>query len=276
MFARISSTTLMLGALALAASATACNSPDQVVAGQLAVNSFPAPVTSVRVVQNGRTVVEQSVSADGRFSVSVPPGAGYRIEFAAAAGAPALVFPRRAGAVDSTFRVQRGGAPFDLGMVHYIGDPAGQTYSYGPGVDSGDTDDVECEDGIDPATGDVCVDDDDDEGASCEADDGDDDDVECEDGVDANTGLPCDDGDDDAADTDADDVECEDGVDANTGLPCDDDDDGELPDEAAIADHNLPSSVGCGEEDDDDDDDNVECEDGVDANTGLPCNEDGE
>jgi hypothetical protein len=39
-----------------------------------------------------------------------------------------------------------------------------------------------------------------------------------------------------------------DGADATTGAPCVDDDAADLPGEAAVADHNLPPALGCGDE----------------------------
>lgn len=250
-------TSLALGALALAIGACSSQTSDQVVSGQLSLSSFPANVTTVRAVQGGVVVVEQPVAADGRFSLALPPGSGYRIEFATDSSSPTLVFPRQAGTIDSSFTVAKGGAPFDLGMVHYIGDPATHNYAYGPGPSS-DGDNSQCEDGIDPNTGDVCVDDNDDEGASCGNDTGD---SETADGTDT--------GDSETADgTDTGDGEATDGTDTGDGETADGTDNADTPGDAAVADHNLPSSVGCGGETDGD---NVQCEDGVDATTGLPC-----
>lgn len=312
---------IVLAASVLALVATACGSgaPARLatssgalaLSGRVDAASFPLAATEVRALRGNQVVARAPVGLDGAFVLSVPAGVRYRLDFAYGPAAARLVFPRAAGAIDSAFDVTGDGA-FDLGTVRYVGDPTTHTFRYrtttgaltdgaAAGTPDGDTDDVECEDGIDPATGAICVDDDggdaagmcgDDQESEDDAADGDTDDVECEDGVDLATGAECDGGpaanaDDDGAengeaedgpgDGDTDQVECEDGVDPATGAECDggpaaNADDGAeggsaeagdaVPTDAAMADHNLPSTLGCAAaESDDDQDDPDEQED---------------
>lgn len=222
-------------ALALAGGCASQTSP-QVVSGRVDATTFPATVTTAQVLRAGQVVAEAPVAADGSFSLTIPAGANYHIAFASATGKPGLVFPRSVGTIDVSFAVRGGGAPFDLGMVRYVGDPTGHTYVYNAAPADGD--DIECEDGIDPNTGAVCVDDDDEGAGSCE---GDGDDSNCEDGIDPATGAECDGG--PSANTDG-------GAEEADGETEDD----AVPGEAAVADHNLPASVGCGEDDEESDD----------------------
>lgn len=219
------------------AGACATQATPQNINGRVDPATFPTSVTRAQVLRAGQIVTEGPIAADGSFSLTIPAGNRYHIVFAGPAGQPGLVFPRSAGTLDASFDVRGGSAPFDLGTVRYVGDPRGRTYTYrSPAAED---DDVECEDGVDPNTGAVCVDDDDDEGAgsgSCESGDGDD--VNCEDGIDPATGAECDGG--PAANQD-------DGTEADDGETADD----EVPGDAAVADHNLPSSIGCDSEDDD-------------------------
>lgn len=197
----------------------------QVVVGRVATTSFPYPVDTVRAVRGGRTVAEAPVAGDGAFSIAIPAGDGYRLELAAAGGRAGLVFPRQLGTIERTFNVRGHQAPFALGAVRYLGDPASHTYKTTTGADG------ECQDGTDPATGAVCVDDHED-GGSCADDSG----GNCENGIDPATGLACDGG--PAANQD-------DGTEADGETPTDDG-----PTDGAVADHNLPSAIGCGDEQD--------------------------
>jgi hypothetical protein len=163
------------------------------------------------------------------------------------------VFPRTTGKLDTTFRMSGGGAAVALGSVrHYDSAPAGGFMSVGtskqllssePAPAEGDGD-GECEDGVDAATGAVCVDDD--AEAVCEAGDGDgevDDDAE---GAESEAS--------DAAETEED-GECEDGIDAATGAACVDDD-ADPTGAMAVPEHNAPDDVaGCDEEGEEEDDD---------------------
>ena len=124
--------------------------------------------------------------------------------------------------------------PFDLGMVRFVGDPTSRAYQQRPagGVATADQ---ACEDGVDATTGAVCVDDNDEGGAgTCEGDGG----VDCQDGIDPATGAECDGG-PAANPTDGTEVGGGDG----DGETADD----TLPGQAAVADHNLPAAIGCGE-----------------------------
>ena len=263
------------------------------VTGQIDTSSFGSPINTVQLLGGGNIIAEAPIGADGRFELAIPPGSGYQIVFASGNTATTLIFPRQSGTIDTRFEVLGGGS-FDLGTVRYIGDPRVQSYQFSAmsekDADQEDDDEIECEDGVDPNTGAVCVDDDDDEVAGMcgveedgyndgdenddsgdddgdedddeESDDEDDDDVNCEDGIDSTTGLECDGGPDANADDDGD----EDDDDDNDG----DDDDGEesddeVPSDAAVADHNLPSSLGCPDSED------VDCENGIDTATGLEC-----
>ncbi|MBI5487477.1 MAG: hypothetical protein HY905_09105 [Deltaproteobacteria bacterium] len=214
--------------LAAAGSGCASEPGPHVVSGTLALSSFPEPIWAVHVVQAGGSVTGTVVAADGTFTLTIPPGQGYRIELVGGSGRPVLVFPRAAGDIEASFAVRGGGTPFDLGLVRYVGDPLSHTYAYLAATGDPAGADVECEDGIDAATGAVCVDDDDEEGA------GECDEEEEEEGDDSVDG------------------ECVDGFDAVTGAPCVDEDAEPLPAEAAVAEHNLPPELGCGDEEDDD------------------------
>jgi hypothetical protein len=241
-------------------------STPQMINGVVSQGTFPAPVTSVRVVSTAKVVYEAQVDVHGAFSLIVPTGTAYEIELLSGSDSAGLVFPRAAGGIDAAFDVAASQAPFDVGAVRYIGDPSALGFKYVQSQVDGetDTDNVECEDGIDPATGEVCVDDQEEDNACDDGDhhgdgDGDGDgDTDADGDADADSDADTDD-DADAdsdgdGDTDTDDVECEDGVDPATGLPCEDGvDDGEtvqndLPTAAALAEHNLPSSVGCGDD----------------------------
>ena len=212
--------TLAAGVLAVGCSSSA----PQVVSGRVERTGFPASVDAVRVVQSGAAVVESPVASDGSFSLTIPPGKGYRIELVST-GQPGLVFPRQTGVIDAAFAIRNGTKPFDLGMVRFVGDAKARTYKTAGGEG------VECENGLDP-NGAVCVDDA--EGATCESDGGGD----CVDGIDA-TGNECDGG------PSANQNDGESGT--GDGETADD----ALPGQAAVADHNLPAAIGCGEAGDD-------------------------
>lgn len=272
---------LSLLAVALA-SACASQGAPQVVTGNAQVATFPNGVSRVRALRAGEVVAEAVVGAGGAFSLTIPVGVQTNIDFVSRPGPVGLVFPRSTGTIEVSFDVRGGGSPFDLGAVRYVGDPTGHTYHYGPTPAGGGGDgsagdgesgdgggDGECEDGIDPSTGAVCVDDEGDGGDSCEGDDGGEGDHECEDGIDPATGAECDGGpaangdggegggsdDGSAGEGDgsgSDDGEAGDGGDG--GGDDGEDGDGGLPGEAAVADHNMPSAIGCGDDGADDDD----------------------
>ena len=198
----------------------------------------------MRVVGDAGVVTRSALDKNGAFALTVPKGRGYRLVFATD-GDVGVVFPRSSGALQSSFDVLAAGPTFDLGAVRYIGDPAAASYTFYSTSSASEEADGECEDGVD-SMGAVCVDDDDDEGASCEAEE--------DDGIDSATGLECDGG--PAANTDTDESEGDEA-----------EDEASLPAEAAVAEHNLPSALGCESEDGDD----VNCEDGIDPATGLEC-----
>ncbi len=226
---RTLSVPLTVAAGLLAAACSSSPPSPQVVAGRIEQASFPTPITAVRVMDAAATVTESLVAGDGSFSLTIPPGHGYRITLVSA-DRPGLVFPRQSGTVEVAFAVRNGTTPFDLGMVRFVGDPTSRAYQQRPagGVATADQ---ECEDGVDATTGAVCVDDNDEEGAGvCEGDGG----VNCEDGIDPATGAACDGG--PAANQD-------DGTEAGDGEA----DDDTLPGQAAVADHNLPAAIGCSE-----------------------------
>jgi hypothetical protein len=228
--------------LTMAAMLFGCDMPPtestQVISGVVAQDTFPSPVTEVRVVSGTTVVNEAQVDVNNAFTLIVPPGKGYQIEFLSSTNGAGLVFPRSAGSVETKFDVAASQSPFDMGAVRYIGDPSARNFLFANLQD--ENGDAECgqEGEFEGENEDVCVDDDA-ENEACEDDD--DDDGECEqEGENEGENEGCDD------DGDDDDGEVE------------DDDDGVLPSEAAVADKNLPSSLGCGEDDEDDDD--VECE----------------
>jgi hypothetical protein len=152
--------------------------PTQVISGVVAQDTFPSPVTTVRVVSAGNVVTEAAVGSQGGFVFALPVGKGYSIEFVSGSRRPGLVFPRKAGGIDATFDIADSQSAFDMGTVRYIGDPSALGFKYVTDYDNdeGDNDDVECEDGIDLETGLPCVDD----NAEDEACEDDDDDDECE------------------------------------------------------------------------------------------------
>jgi len=220
----------LLFALGLVSVGCGSSVGSQTVSGRVAQDTFATPVDLVTAVRKGSAVVDAPVGPDGAFTITIPSGSGYRIELSSAATRAGLVSPRSSGAIDVSFAVRGSGvSAFDLGMVRYIGDPTTTIFKQTGGA--GDGDDVECEDGIDPTTNAVCVDDDEAENGTCEGDDGETDDDGVEDGTD---------------DGETDDDGIEDGTDDGET-----DDDG--PQAAAVADHNLPAALGCddGEEGDD-------------------------
>ncbi len=231
---------IALAPLALTAACSGNKGTVQPISGKLALSTFDGSVTRIRAMRSGVAAVEAPVAADGTFALSLPKGAGYRLEFLkSTAGSARLVFPRQAGALQWTFDVLGAGTTFDLGTVRYVGDPKGLTVTFVAAQTVSDADggtathpESECEDGKD-RTGAVCVDDQDEghHGGKCQA------------------------GKSDSNDGGADDSECENGKDTKTGLACQDtEDDGKSPPAAAaVADHNLPAAIGaCGGEGGDD------------------------
>jgi hypothetical protein len=214
----------ILGTLAVGCSDT---SGVQTITGRVAQDSFGAQVASVVVTHNGSIVSEAPVAADGSFTVGVARGTGYTLRFHTAAERVALISPRATGTIDTTFAVRSPATAFDLGLVRKIDQPLSTTYHYGNGDSDGQEGDGECEDGVDQ-NGAVCVDDDAENGQTCQGDDGD--------GETNDDGVDQGDGDGETND---------DGADQGDG-DGETDDDTDVAQAAAIAEHNLPSQIGCG------------------------------
>jgi len=195
-----------------------------VVKGEISQATFASPPTWVRAVRNEQVRAETPVGVDGTFLLRIRKGDGYRLEFLTDSGAPVLVFPRRAGTLEARFDVKATASLFNLGHIRFIGDPSATGYAF---VTAGaDLDEVECEDGIDAKTGGVCVDDDDDEGATeCEADE--EHEFEGEEHGQNGTAVSLDPG--------------------SSGV--------QIPDQAAVAEHNLPAVVGCDAEEEEEEED---------------------
>ena len=139
--------------LLLALGACSSSSAPQDVSGTLALTTFSSTPTAVRAMRGGKVAVEAPVGADGSFHLRLPAHAAYHLEVAADRGKPTVVFPRAAGGTQTGFYVGGNGQPFDMGTLRNMGSPAAQTYAFDHG-------DMACKDGHEPATGAVCVDDD--------------------------------------------------------------------------------------------------------------------
>ncbi len=137
---------------------TACaGSTDQgqQITGRIDLTTFPEPVTEVRAVAPDG-VVSAQVAADGSFSISAPVGARYRLELVSATRSADLVFPRRTGAIDTSFYIGGATSTIQLGTLRYLRDAATCGYEFdGQGCADGQT-----------AEGDQCVDDSADEGGA--------------------------------------------------------------------------------------------------------------
>jgi hypothetical protein len=221
-------------ALGLGVFAIGCGSTpgSQVVSGRVEQSTFSSTVDRITVTGAGKVVAETQVQADGSFTITIPPGSGYHLNFSASSARTGLINPRKDGTLGATFAVRGNGAAFDLGTVRYIGDATTHVYTQAPAP--GATGDGECENGIDPTTNAVCVDDAAD-GESCNADDGETNDDGTADGETADDGAPDGETADDGAGG------------ANDEEANDDNGDG-VPDQAAVADRNLPPTMGCGDQ----------------------------
>jgi hypothetical protein len=146
--------------LALMAPLAACStSSPQVLTGRIGTG-FPAPITSVRAVQNGVVTETSPVAADGSFRLQVSSGT-FAIQLVGA-DKTQLVFPRHGGDIATTFGVLAGGSAFDFGTVRFVGAAGSATFSF-----HDDDSATACHDGHD-ATGATCVDDDDNDTGTCE------------------------------------------------------------------------------------------------------------
>jgi hypothetical protein len=193
--------------------ATGCSGSEQVVTGRIAPG-FPSQVTSVRAVQSGRVLATAPVATDGSFRLAFQPGAHVAFQLVGG-GKTKLVFPRQTGGLLTTVSVRPNGTAFDLGTVRFVGEATATTFAFKSGPEA----ETECEDGHD-STGNMCVDDDDDDHGTCEAED-DEGDHEQE---------------HDAGDAD------------DEGEASDDVDDGLSDDGDAVAEHNFPAD-GCSDDD---------------------------
>ena len=135
---------------------TACagsTEPAQQITGRIDLTTFPEAITEVRAVGTD-SVVSAQVAADGSFAISAPVGARYRLELVSATRRADLVFPRRTGAIDTSFYIGGATRSLELGTLRYLRDAATCGYEFdGQGCADGQT-----------AEGDPCVDDSADEG----------------------------------------------------------------------------------------------------------------
>jgi hypothetical protein len=249
---------------------SACSESKQPVTGTVAQETFSSPITTVSASRADGTSVQAPVAADGSFTLNLPKGAGYRLDFANASGATTLVFPRTGGGTQWRFDVASTGGTFDMGAVRQVGDPRNLNVTFAHtkvksdgGVEGEGDRDVECVNGLDPVTGTVCVEDTEDQGLACKGSKGGkhgkghakhgDGDGGCHKGAhvcDGDAGVCQDDGKghhghDGGADDDTT------GTDPTTGTSNEAE-----PSSAAVADRNLPSALGnCAERDDEADND---------------------
>ncbi|GEM_PF-1651798 len=244
---------------------------EQAIKGQAALTTFPVAPSQVQALMGDKVIAKADIATDGTFTLLLAPGNSYRLEFLNVDGRVAMVFPRPTGKIDTSFDIRGVTKPFDLGKVRYVGDPSAKTYIFNSTSSSlsestskdTDTDKVEenCEDGIDPKTGAICVNNQDDKESA------DNDTVECENGIDPATGS-----------------ECEGGPAANPDDGTKEDatkDDGALPSmAAAVPTNNIPAVFKATDKAKEDDakekegsidNDNIECENGIDPVTGLEC-----
>lgn len=140
----------------------ACSSDaGQTITGRVGAG-FPSTVTSVRVLHQGAIVGTAPVAADGSFAITVPAAKNLALQLVSGSKTK-LAMPRHAGGSPTLFAVRAGGAPFDLGTVHFVGNLTGSTIAFHDGATT-----TECEDGHD-ATGAVCADDSDSSAGTCAA-----------------------------------------------------------------------------------------------------------
>jgi hypothetical protein len=152
----------------------ACTSPDapQTITGKVALSTFPARPTGIQAVRAGKVVAQTSLATDGSFRMDLPAHAAYHLELVTPGSRPVLVFPRRkTGKVETGFWVGVGKRPYGMGTVRLVGDPTVQTFRFNQAVAPEPVDPMEpgdppkppgapeCEDGIDPTTKAVCVND---------------------------------------------------------------------------------------------------------------------
>lgn len=135
------------------------NNQTQPVTGKLAQATFPAPVTSVRARRPGAADILAPVDSKGAFTLSLPPGKSYRLDFLAGGEGARLVFPRKRGVLDSTFEVRGAGPAIDVGAVRYVGDARKRTFAFSSAADVPTDACEEAEELVDAQAGVVCVND---------------------------------------------------------------------------------------------------------------------
>jgi hypothetical protein len=152
---------------------SACSESKQPVTGTVARETFSSPITTVLASRTDGTSVNAMVAADGSFTLNLPKGTEYRLDFASASGTTTLVFPRSGGGLQWRFDVASTGGAFDMGAVRQVGDPRDLNVTFAhtkvkkggdAGVEGEGDRDVECVNGQDPVTGAVCVEDTEDQG----------------------------------------------------------------------------------------------------------------
>jgi len=215
----------------VAVAAVACGAPEtQVLTGRVAPG-FPSEITMVSITTtkiqswHGNVVVATApVAGDGTFRIEAQAVSGLHFHLLGD-GTSRLVFPRQLGQIDRSFAIRGHGADFDLGLVSFVGTSSTTPIVFSMTGGGGESD---CEDGHD-SNGNMCVDDEDEQGDSC------------------------DDSDSDSEDGDHDDGDDEDGDHEDGGHEDDDDDGGGMGD--AVAEHNFPADGCTGDEDDDEEED---------------------
>lgn len=118
----------VLGLFVVPLVAFACSSrtsSDSTVQGKLTLSSYGEPPRVVSAIDESGERSNEVVAPDGSFRFELPPGHVYRLVVVTSAGDEPVVFPRNVRSrderrLDTTFRVDSGGAVVDLGRVqHY-------------------------------------------------------------------------------------------------------------------------------------------------------------
>jgi len=102
----------------LAATGCTAQEADQTLSGHVAASTFPEPVTRVDAIGAGGSI-SAAVTADGSFTLQLPPGDRYRIELVSATHRSLLVYPRGGTAYDTSVYIAGEGA-FGLGEVQHV------------------------------------------------------------------------------------------------------------------------------------------------------------
>jgi hypothetical protein len=134
------------------------------LSGSAALATFPNSPTSIRVTDETGRAVTAPTASDGSFSLTLARGHTYKAVLVGQGDVP-LVFPRKTGALDTTFLLKTDGANIALGSVHYLPEaPTGgfrvmssQQGSGGKGDTETEVDDDEsasCDDGSKGSSGD--------------------------------------------------------------------------------------------------------------------------